>query len=99
MKQKYLSALISFCIGVAWVFSFTLGIYLFAYGISIGFLTAIFLFFLGISCGFIVVAFFEGISMIQDILVEKKRQTAILESILERVAKKECDNSEKVSDN
>ena len=32
--------------------------------------------------GLAFVAFFEGLSMLQDIAIEKKRQTSLLESIL-----------------
>ena len=86
MRQKYLAALISFCIGVSWVLSFTLAMYLFTHGLQVGFFTAVLLFILGLSFGFLFVAFFEGLSLVQDIAVEKKEQTKLLRDILAKIS-------------
>lgn len=99
MKQKYLESLISFCIGVSWVLSFSIGIYLFLHGLAIGFFTAVLLFILGLSSGFLFVAFFEGLSLLQDIAAEKKEQTKILKDILSKLQASKESADEEISNN
>jgi hypothetical protein len=86
MRQKYLEALISFCIGVSWVLSFVFAVYLFTHGLQLGFFSAVLLFILGLSFGLLFVAFFEGLSLVQDIAVEKKEQTKLLRDILAKMS-------------
>lgn len=86
MRQKYLEALISFCIGVSWVFAFSFAAYLFTHGIQLGFFSAFLLFILGLSFGLLFVAFFEGLSLLQDIASEKKEQTKLLRDILAKMS-------------
>lgn len=83
MRQKYLETLISFCLGVSWTLSFFLATYLFMHALSSGFFMAAVFGLLGLACGFVFVAFFEGLSMLQDITLEKKEQTRTLKKILE----------------
>lgn len=99
MRQKYLEALISFCLGVSWVLSFALGTYLFMHGLSVGFFSAILLFLLGLSFGFLFVAFFEGLSMLQDMVLEKKEQTKLLREISAKMSAKEESADETISNN
>jgi len=99
MKQKYLESLISFCLGVSWVLAFTLGAYLFSYGLHAGFFSAILLFILGVSFGFLFVAFFEGLSLVQDIAVEKKEQTKLLKEILAQMSASKKSADEEISNN
>lgn len=99
MKHKYLEALISFCIGVSWVLSLSLGAYLFMHGLSVGLFSAILLFVLGLSFGLLFVAFFEGLSLVQDIAAEKKEQTELLREISAKLAVSKESADEKISDN
>lgn len=82
MKSKLIEALVSFCLGVSWVFSFFLSAFLFFYFFHFGFFISLVSALFGFMFGLVFVAFFEGLSMLQDIVVEKKRQTALLESML-----------------
>jgi len=99
MKQKYLESLISFCVGVSWVLSFMLGAYLFMHGLQVGFFSAVLLFILGVSFGFLFVAFFEGLSMLQDIAVKKKEQTKILKDILAKMSAPKESADEQIPNN
>lgn len=99
MRQKYLESLISFCIGVSWVLSFCIAIYLFLHGLTIGFFTAVLLFIIGLSSGFLFVAFFEGLSLLQDIAAEKKEQTKILKDILSKLSAPKEPVNEEISNN
>ncbi|MGE4399271.1 MAG: hypothetical protein AB7D29_07080 [Campylobacterales bacterium] len=99
MRQKYLESLISFCIGVSWVLSFSIGIYLFLHGLTISFFTAVLLFILGLSSGFLFVAFFEGLSLLQDIAAEKKEQTKILKDILSKLPASKESTDEEIPNN
>ena len=49
--------------------------------------------------GLVFVAFFEGLSMLQDIVVEKKRQTVLMESILAELKKENKTADAQLSDN
>ncbi|MCI4399541.1 MAG: hypothetical protein JHC37_03160 [Campylobacteraceae bacterium] len=95
MRQKYLEILISFCLGVSWALSFGLAAYLFSHGLQAGFFTAFVLALVGLAFGFLFVAFFEGLSMLQDILLEKKEQTRLLREMLSKLKKP---SDEKISD-
>lgn len=99
MKQKYLESLISFCLGVSWVLSFTLGAYLFMHGLSVGLFSAILLFVLGVSFGLLFVAFFEGLSLLQDIAAEKKEQTNLLREISAKMSVSKESADEEIPNN
>lgn len=99
MRQKYLESLISFCLGVSWALAFIFGAYLFMYGLSIGLFSAVLLFVLGVSFGLLFVAFFEGLSLLQDMAAEKKEQTALLREILAKMSASKESVDEKISNN
>jgi hypothetical protein len=99
MKQKYLESLISFCLGVSWVFSFTLGAYLFMHALPVGVFSAILLFVLGVSFGLLFVAFFEGLSLLQDIAAEKKEQTKLLREISAKMSAPKESADEEIPNN
>lgn len=99
MRQKYLEALISFCIGVSWVLSLFFGAYLFLHGLSVGFFTALLLFVFGFSVGLFLVAFFEGVMLLGDMAAEKKEQTKILRDILSKLGDERGLLDDKISNN
>lgn len=99
MKSKYLETMISFSIGVSWALSFALGAYLFTVGLSFGLVTAVLLFFIGFCSGFLFIGFFEGLSMLQDITVEKKEQTKLLKEILDTLTASKESADEKIPNN
>lgn len=86
MRQKYLETLISFCIGVSWAVSFFISTYLFMHALPLGVFVALILALAGLAFGLVFVAFFEGLSMLQDIALEKKEQTKTLKKILESLS-------------
>ncbi len=94
MKQKYQEILVSFCLGISWVLSFWIATYLFLYGFQTSFFTAVVYGIAGLSIGLLFVAFFEGLSLLQDIAAEKKEQTKTLKDILAALS-----SDEKISDN
>ena len=99
MRQKYLEILISFFIGLSWSVSVFLAAYLFFIGLHFGLLAAIFLGFLGACVGMLFVAFFEGLSLLQDIAAQKREQTKLLNEILSKLSSEKKPSDEEIPNN
>ena len=99
MKSKLIEAVVSFCLGVSLVFSFFISAFLFFYFFHFGFFISVLSSLFGFMFGLVFVAFFEGLSMLQDMLVEKKRQTVLMESMLAELKKENKTADAELSDN
>ena len=100
MKFSYPESVVSFFIGVSWIIAISLGVLFFMYSLALGIVSAILSSLVGLTIGFLFVAFFEALSLLQDIALQSKRQTALLEKLLTSLNDKTSSTQhETISDN